>query len=198
VLGIVPHTVPFDGDPWAYVRSRNGARRDLVAEQRYLIWKYCTEQSEEWQRTQQRIDEKASHNKSVAAQQKPRAEDGLFIHVETPQVEQVVPFVDKEPEDQPHKTRQAKAHASQTNRGAVMRGETLANRRPDLAEHVRTGAMSPAAAYREMKRAEVIEQLEDVEAQEAKALARQAAELGGYRVHPGAHDICHFYVETFA
>jgi len=48
-VGVEVRTENYDGDPWAYVWSLNGERRDLVAEQRYLIWKLCSENSTEFQ-----------------------------------------------------------------------------------------------------------------------------------------------------
>src|ERR1035438_5354352 len=44
-IDIVPQTASFTGDPYAYVWSLNGERRDLLQEQRYLIWKECSSKS---------------------------------------------------------------------------------------------------------------------------------------------------------
>ena len=61
-LGLTPKTatLPDDTDPWAYVWSLNGARRDLVDEQRYLIWADVAEHSAEWQAAQQAIRDEAN------------------------------------------------------------------------------------------------------------------------------------------
>lgn len=49
----------------------------------------------------------------------------------------------------------AKAAASHTNRGSVERMDSLASKRPDLAEKVRTGEMKSAEAMRQMKKDQV-------------------------------------------
>ena len=65
-LGINPKTKDFDGDPWAYVWSLNGERRDLVAEQRFIIWDYCNGQSAAWQAEKARIQAEANRKRSEA------------------------------------------------------------------------------------------------------------------------------------
>jgi len=144
-LGIEPKTRNYNGDPWAYIWSMNGERRDLVAEQRYLIWKLCHEQSEAFQAEKRRIQEEANRKRSEAAKVQPRAETGVF----QPVVEQSVPQPDR------HKSKPSKAIASKTNPGAVARGDKLAKKRPDLADQVRKGEIKPAEAHRQMKRDEV-------------------------------------------
>lgn len=148
-LGIEPELQVFEGDPWAYVWSLNGQRRDLVSEQRYLIWKYCHEQSEAWQAEQARIREEANRKRSEATKEQPRTKEGTRLAEKPQVVEQSVPQPDR------HVGKKAKATASKTNSGAVARGDKLAKERPDLAEQVRLGTMKPAAAYRQMRRDEV-------------------------------------------
>jgi hypothetical protein len=135
-LAIAPTTKDFDGDPWAYVWSLNGQRRDLVQDQRYLIWKHCHEHSQAWQAEKARIQAEANRKRSEAAKERERTETGTF----QPVCEQSVhaPVASKQPE------RKAKATASKTNPGAVARGDKLAKERPDLAEKVRLGKMNPA------------------------------------------------------
>jgi len=58
--------------------------------------------------------------------------------------------------------REAKAQASNTNRGAVERGDSLADKRPDLAAKVRSGEMKPAAAHRQMKQDSVSEHVAEL------------------------------------
>jgi len=67
-LGIEPRTRLYEGDPWAYAWSLNGERRDLVDEQRYLIWKHCNEHSKAWLAQKQAIAEEANRKRSEAAQ----------------------------------------------------------------------------------------------------------------------------------
>lgn len=151
-LGIEPQFDQYDGDPWSYVWSLNGERRDLVQEQRYLIWKFCHEQSEAFQGTQRKIAEEANRKRSEATKEQPR-KDGKLAE------KQVVQQTVEQPARR-DKGNQAKAAASKTNPGAVARGDKLAKHRPDLAEKVRTGEMKPAAAHREMKRDELSGRLE--------------------------------------
>ena len=56
-LGIEPKFGQADPtcNPWNYVWSENGERRDLDQETRYLIWKFCHENGEAWQAESQRI-----------------------------------------------------------------------------------------------------------------------------------------------
>jgi site-specific DNA-methyltransferase (adenine-specific) len=158
-LGIDPKTRQYDGDPWAYVWSLNGQRRDLVAEQRYLIWKLCHEQSEAFQAEKRRIQEEANRKRSEAAKGNDNASkempgktvvehsvQPLFSQAEKPVVGRSAQPPKKEP-----KERKAKATASKTNPGAVARGDNLAKNRPDLAEKVRSGELKPADAHRQMK-----------------------------------------------
>ena len=123
--GIKPKFREYNGNPWNYVWSLNGQRRDLTADQRYLIWKFCHEHSEAFQEEKRRIQEEANRKRSEAAKGRERTEEGTF----SPVVGQNVLPVDKE---EPGK--QAKAKASKTNPGAVARGDKLAKERPDLAE----------------------------------------------------------------
>jgi len=68
-LGIECVTETFHGNPWSYVWSMNGARRDLVAEQRYLIWKFCNEHSTEFQQAKEQIKADADRKRSEAAKE---------------------------------------------------------------------------------------------------------------------------------
>lgn len=141
-LGIEPRTRLYEGDPWAYAWSLNGERRDLVDEQRYLIWKHCNEHSKAWLEQKQAIAEEANRKRSEAQKDVPKAEIKERARTECPKT-----F------SEPGKT--ARAAASKTNPGAVARGDKLAKERPDLAEQVRRGDIKPAEAHRQMKKDEV-------------------------------------------
>ncbi|MFZ3118223.1 MAG: MT-A70 family methyltransferase [Variovorax sp.] len=182
LAGVAPAFVQVsaDIDPWGYVWSLNGERRDLTADQRYLIWKDCSEHSAAWMAEQQRIQDEANRKRSEAAKvqhevSNPRAGETVAEKPVQPQVvarpeteslvvAQVVPV----PETA-HKTREAKAAASKTNRGTVERMDRLVRDRPDLAEKVKVGELPAASAIRELKRAEIVERLEDISAREVKA-----------------------------
>ncbi len=145
-LGIEPTCETYEGDPWTRAWSLNGQRRDLVQEQRYLIWKFCHEHSEAWQAEKQRITEEANRKRAEATKaqhevSKPYAGEKMVV-------EQIVP----PPLVKKHKERQSKAKSSKTNAGAVARGDKLAKERPDLAEKVRLGRMKPAVAHKAMQK----------------------------------------------
>ncbi len=147
-LGIKPPTRTFDGDPWAYVWSLNGERRDLVAEQRYLIWLFTSEHSAAWQSEQQHIRDEANAKRSRAAKKQPRTSTGF---AEKPGARTQCSRTSGEP------ATKAKATSSKTNAGAVKRGDAIASNHPDLAEDVRLGRKKPAAAHREAKKREAVD-----------------------------------------
>jgi N6-adenosine-specific RNA methylase IME4 len=171
LASIPPRVETLDAsiDPWAYVWSLNGERRDLTADQRYLIWKSCHEKSEAWDAERRRIASEANRKRAAATREQPRAEDG------TMQRKPVDPQVVGQPARRDHTAKHAssstaaKAEASKTNRGAVERMDALSAKRPDLAEKVKTGEIKSAEAIREMKREEIVAKLEDVKTKEVKA-----------------------------
>jgi hypothetical protein len=152
-------------DPWSYVWSLNGERRDLTADQRYLIWKSCHEKSEAWESEKLRIFSDANRKRAEAAKAQhevsnPRSGETM-----------VQPQLVAKPDYASTKSATAKAEASKTNRGSVERMDALVNSRPDLAEKVKTGEIKSAEAIREMKREELVAKLEDVKTKEVKAAA---------------------------
>jgi hypothetical protein len=157
-------------DPWAYVWSLNGERRDLTADQRYLIWKSCHEKSEAWEFEKRRLADDANRKRAEATKAQPRDDDGKMLA--KPVSTQVVcrPYSDR-PKGSTNATQNQKAAASHTNRGSVERMDALATNRPDLAEKVKTGEIKSAEAIREMKREELVAKLEDVKTKEVKAAA---------------------------
>lgn len=157
-LGIAPKTKTFNGDPWAFAWSLNGQRRDLVDEQRYLIWKFCHENSEAFQAEKRRIQDEANRARAEAA----KAQENRGNRYTTPK-EEVLEVVEHsvqpplKPKEQ--KERKAKATSAKVNLGAVARGDRLADARPDLAAKVRLGEMKPAEAHRQLKKDEVAEKV---------------------------------------
>lgn len=159
-LGLVPQTraLPADLDPWAYVWSLNGQRRDLSADQRYLIWKRVTEGSADWQTEQDRRRAEANRKRAEALDGRPRKPDGTLDKA-SPATTCGETGRDYERERQATAAI-ARAASSQTNRGAVQRGDFLDAKRPDLAEQVIQGQTTMAAAIREARRQEHARQLE--------------------------------------
>jgi N6-adenosine-specific RNA methylase IME4 len=164
MLGVEPvlEHLPDDIDPWDYVWDLNAERRELMADQRYLIWLSWNEKSTAWKAEQQRIRDEANAGRAEAAGARPRQDDGTF----QPVAEQLVPQVDTDLDR--HPTRTAKAALSKTNRGTVQRMDRLVRMRPDLAGKVRRGEMAGSAAIREMRRAETVACLEDISTLQAK------------------------------
>ena len=154
-LGITLETVEFSGDPWAYSWSANGQRRDLVAEQRHLIWLSCMGHSEEWKELDRAAKEEANRARSDAMKGLPHAKKG-----ETRKPDNVV-YQDDTPhsKDTPEPSRQAHARAKGSGVGNVTaaRAEGLASKRPDLAARVAAGTMKPTEAHRQAKKDEVRE-----------------------------------------
>jgi len=148
LAGIEPRYTEFTGDPWSYVWSTNGNRRDLVAEQRYLIWAEINERQIEW--LAQKNKAEANVKRSEATQERPRNDDGTLLSSKR----STRPVTGNT-----NKTRIDKAQESGTNYSAVKIGDTLRKNRPDLAEKVRLGELKPAAAAREMKKDSVAEKV---------------------------------------
>ena len=150
-LGITCVTETFHGNPWAYVWSMNGARRDLVAEQRYLIWKFCAEQGSDFLKAKEQIKADADRKRSEAAKEQHETSNPRAGEKKVMEVQQSVGIPDGESKN---KMQTAAAAMSQTNAGAVARGDKLAKERPDLAKKVMQGAMKPVEAHRQMRKDE--------------------------------------------
>lgn len=140
-IALKTETLPADLDPWAYVWSLNGARRDLVDEQRYLIGKFCHEQSEGWQVERARIRDEGNRKRSESQKGVSKADASERRGTQSTTTL--------------HVARESKAKHFGVNVGAVAKGDALAAKRPDLAEKVRVGEVKPAEAHRQMKRDEV-------------------------------------------
>ena len=63
-LQIEPDTTDFVGDPWAFAWSLNGARRDLDATVRALIFRRCEDGSAKWAERLAKITEEGNRKKS--------------------------------------------------------------------------------------------------------------------------------------
>lgn len=155
-LGIQPETKQFKGeDPWAFVWSLNGARRDLVDEQRYLIWKYCHENSEYFQAEIKKIQDEANVKRAEAAKLQHEVSNPRKGEVLVVQHSVVIPKDHR-------KGQKAKAKKAKVNQGAVARGDKLAKDRPDLAKKVRQGTLKPGAAHNQMKKDSVKDRVAEI------------------------------------
>ncbi len=137
--------LPDDADPFAYVWSVNGERRDLTQDQRYLIWKSCTQKSGAWQAEQQQLRQRANRARSESQKgiPKPRA------------TERPAAGCGRSSSAPRGRGSAIRAAASKTNRGAVERMDRLQRERPDLADKVRTGEVTSAEAMRQVTRPHV-------------------------------------------
>ena len=187
-LGIEPSMRTFEGDPWAYVWSMNGQRRDLVREQRYLIWKHCHERSAAWQAERERIAAEANAKRSKAADA--RRGKGGKLEAKPVVQQNDAPLDGESPEQRylewkdKHKGQQAKAAASKTNVGAVARGDKLDRERPDLAEKVRLGTLRPAEAHKQMRREERERWEKEAAAKRSKAADARRGKGGKLEAKP--------------
>ena len=152
-LGITPEfEEEFSGNPYDYVWSVNGQRRDLNAEQRYIIFKRVMEHSEEWEALQSGIREGANRKRSEAAKARPRTDDGRLAS--SPATSSGDTGRDYK-QEQKQKSSTVKSKASGTNRGAVERMDRLDSSRPDLADKVVSGELKPTEALRQMRKEEI-------------------------------------------
>ena len=75
-LGIEPTTRDFVGDPWAFAWSLNGARRDLDATVRALIFRRCEDGSAKWAKRLAKVAADGNAKRSEAAKSQARTPDG--------------------------------------------------------------------------------------------------------------------------
>ena len=156
--GVDPKSREYVGDPWAFAWSLNGARRDLEATVRALIYRRCEEGSEKWAKRLAKIAEegrekmaaaKAGNNnaaktKTTAAhsEQRLKSDGGRAV------------------------AREARAAEAKVSPSTMARADQIA-KRPDLAEKVVSGEMKPTDALREIRSEKRRKELEEA----AKAAA---------------------------
>ena len=159
-LDIEPLTREFDGDPWSFAWSLNGARRDLEATVRALIFKRCEDGSTKWAKRLEKIAEDGNRKKSEAAKGNANAAKDRTKTV-----------VDHD--DQTVKNpkvavaREARAADAKVSPATMARADQIA-KRPDLEKKVVDGEMKPAEALREIRSEKRRKQLEQA-AESAKA-----------------------------
>jgi N6-adenosine-specific RNA methylase IME4 len=150
MAGVEPSYEGFNGNnPWEYVWSENAERRDITDDKRYLIWKKKCEKSEAWEAQKTAIHAEANRKRSESQAGIPKSE-----------MKERACTTSSRTSGQPERI--AKAEASRTNRGAVARGDVLAENRPDLADRVIYNDLSMTAALREMKRDALKDKVQDI------------------------------------
>jgi N6-adenosine-specific RNA methylase IME4 len=178
-LGLTPKTSEYYGNPWSYVWSMNGQRRDLSADQRAQIWLHIDEQAKAYEDTKRRNKEEADEaqrQRVLKRAEQKQARENIESKPEkhntgaTSCGTGVSSLLAPEPRKprKAHAAPESAAKASNTNRGAIERAQTLATHRPDLADKVRSGEMKPAAAHRQMKQEKRKEQLREMSWPEGK------------------------------
>lgn len=144
-LGIDPLTREYAGDPWAFAWSLNGARRDLEATVRALIFKRCEDGSAKWEKRLAKIAEDGNRKKAEAAREQhaksnPRRGETL-----------VADHSEQQPKTGGRAVaREARAADAKVSPATMARADQIA-KRPDLEEKVVAGEMKPAEALREIR-----------------------------------------------
>jgi len=159
-LGIEPETREYSGDPWAFAWSLNGARRDLEATVRALIFKRCEDGSAKWTKRLAKIAEEGNRKKSEAAKGMPYAPKGG-----TRKSEKVVDHNDPQPSGK-HVAREARAAEAKVSPATMARADQIA-KRPDLEKKVVAGEMKPSEALREIRSSKRRQELEQAAAKAA-------------------------------
>jgi len=176
--------LPEDMNPFAYVWSLNGQRRDLTQDQRYLIWKSCVARSGEWETQQRQLQEEANRARSSAASTRLRADGGRFADGTSASTD-----CGRTGARRRGKGSTAKAEASCTNRGAVERMDRLERERPDLADQVRMGQITSAEAMRQITGPHVAQNSGDNEwYTPADYIERAVAVMGGIDLDPASSE----------
>jgi hypothetical protein len=136
-VGVEPDfkDLPEEVNPYAYVWSLNGERRDLTQDQRYLIWKSCSQRSGEWDAIHQRVQERANQSRSETLKRNFRGAPTNCGQTSM---------------NSRNRGSNELAKASKTNRGTVERMERLERERPDLAKQLKDGKITSADAMREI------------------------------------------------
>ena len=144
-LDIEPLTREYAGDPWAFAWSLNGARRDLEATVRALIFKRCEDGSAKWAKRLAKIAEDGNRKKSEAAREQhaksnPRRGETL-----------VASHDDMRPKKSGKNVAlPARAAEAKVSPATMARADQIA-KRPDLEKKVVAGELKPAEALREIR-----------------------------------------------
>jgi ParB-like chromosome segregation protein Spo0J len=153
-LGLKPRTKNYDGDPWSFAWSLNGARRDLDGLVRSLVYLRCVEGSKEWKKRLEKIAEEGNRKKSEAAKGMPYAPKGS-----SRKTEKVVDHCDPPPSKK-HVAREARAAEAKVSPATMGRAMQLhANK--ELADKVISGKVKGADAIRQIREEKKLQDLKD-------------------------------------
>lgn len=160
-LGIEPETRDYIGDPWAFAWSLNGARRDLEATVRALIFKRCEDGSAKWAKRLAKIAEEGNRKKSEAAKEQHSKSNPRRGETLVPDHRDLAPKRSKA-----NVAREARAAEAKVSPATMARADQIA-KRPDLEKKVVAGEMKPTDALREIRSEKRRKELEEA----AKAAA---------------------------
>ncbi len=140
--GADPEFREYEGDPWAFAWSLNGARRDLEDVRRALIKLECDKGSAKWAAKLAKIAEDGRRKKSEAKVGNNNAakEKTMVDHCDPPLKT-----------EKRHVAREARAAEAHVSSSTMARAEFIA-KRPDIAKKVIQGEIRPAEAIRQIKR----------------------------------------------
>lgn len=156
-LGVEPRVEEYDGNPWDYVWSLNGARRDIDAIQRAIIKGIIDKESGEWERIRaEAVGRRRDLNELLN-----RGE--VSVHDEPKPVNVSTPGRDA------HPSRAARAKAANVSQGTQARAELIINNDPELASMVASGKVKSSEALKEIKRRKVEEYKSEIAAQVREA-----------------------------
>jgi len=160
--GIKPGLRYMDGcDPWAFAWSANGARRDLEATVRALIYIRCSKGSAQWAKQLAKIIEDGNEKRSSSAKSQPRSNGRLAA-------KQVADHDDLRPASGKNIARNASAATAKVSSATMARAEQI-DKRPDLESQVVAGEMTPAEALRAIRSATRMKKMDEaVEAAKAR------------------------------
>jgi N6-adenosine-specific RNA methylase IME4 len=147
-LGITPKTEDHEGNPWGYVWSANGQRRDITEIQRGAIHKLYLNGNKEYTQAEQAraaaIQAEANKKRSEAAKDKERKKDGTFQPVGVPEEHTLDKWTERP-------GRAARAEDAGVSPSTMAKVEAIANFSLELLEKVASGEIGQTEAARTIK-----------------------------------------------
>ncbi len=148
-------------DAMIWIRRNQVSRRNLTDDQRKMnAYRLGELEAEKVRR------ERAKRAGETGGRGRPKGDSSVIDAI----TELLNPAAEKQPTPAPRIRAEVAKAAGVSERGVQQAG-LVAKAAPELAAKVESGEMPLAAAVREVKRAEIVQKLESVEAKEAKALA---------------------------
>jgi len=164
-LGIEPVTRHYDGDPWSFSWSLNGARRDVDDVVRGVSFLFCQEGSEKWAKQLAKIKDDGKQKKSKAMAGLPRAFKGekrkSDVVAQSEQLHQKKVAV----------AREARANGAKVSPATMGRSEQIFKHR-ELAKKLIAGKVKSSEALREIRKDKKRQAIK----QKTAAIAQHAAE----------------------